>query len=89
MHSKFSPRKSESTNKKLPALKSDRAAEKLLEGDLSKYISPENLEWPLRDLPDQVRDYSKQKSGHSNLLYLAIASLISASAATSRHPYQR
>jgi predicted DNA binding CopG/RHH family protein len=47
-------KKSESTNRKLPALKSDKAAEKLLNEDLSKYLSAENLEpFPFEFRPKQ------------------------------------
>ncbi|MGO9603560.1 MAG: CopG family antitoxin [Candidatus Binataceae bacterium] len=41
-------------SKKLPALRSDKAAEKLLDQDLSRYISAENLEpFPFEYRPKQ------------------------------------
>ena len=41
-------------SRKLPALKSDRDAEKLLERDLSKYVRAENLEpFPFEYRPKQ------------------------------------
>jgi predicted DNA binding CopG/RHH family protein len=41
-------------SKKLPALKSDKAAEKLLDRDLSEYLTAENLEpFPYEYAPKQ------------------------------------
>jgi predicted DNA binding CopG/RHH family protein len=69
-------------NKKLPALRNDKAAEKLLEGDLSNYIRAENL------VPFPFEYRPKQKSVNLRISD-ELLSAVRAAAQRRGIPYQR
>lgn len=74
--------RSENMSRKLPALRSDKKAEKLLERDLSDYISAENLE----PFPFEYRP--KQKSVNLRISD-ELLSAVRAAARRGGIPYQR